>query len=279
MAKDSKRNLSRQVYGSGTGQIALAAAGGPSTSIILVTGTRNYKQLLEGQTIDIVRAGVDIYTGLRILQRDTITGTIVVDSSVTTQANDVITIQQSFDAELTGLDAVYNDDALYGVTRTTHHWMVPIAKALGGAINDPAMQVIIDEIYEEKDEMVDFITTTTGVRTAYVQYLENTRRRNDTMTLEGGFKAVMYNDIPIITSRYMYEGEMYFIPKNTVEIYQMGDWEALEDDKGAVFRYVANTTLWEYAIVKYCELLFTQPGSLGQLTGITEAVANFSTPI
>ena len=83
------------------------------------------------------------------------------------------------------------------------------------------------------------------------------------MNLEGGFKAISYNGIPVVTDRFAPEGNMYIL--NTVRVHAAPTvrlrW--LEGDDGRVLKQVANKPVFTATLVKYADLLCEKPWDRG----------------
>ena len=101
--------------------------------------------------------------------------------------------------------------------------------------------------------------------------LPKNRTNVDVMNLEGGFKAISYNGIPVVTDRFAPEGNMYILNTSEFTLHQLCDWRWLEGDDGRVLKQVANKPVFTATLVKYADLLCEKPMGQGLITGIKEA--------
>jgi len=91
------------------------------------------------------------------------------------------------------------------------------------------------------------------------------------MELNGGFKAMNYNGIPIVADRFCPEGTMYLLNTNDFTLHQLCDWQWLADDDGRVLKQIPGKPVYTATLVKYAELICSCPNGQGMLSGITEA--------
>ena len=91
------------------------------------------------------------------------------------------------------------------------------------------------------------------------------------MDLKGGYKAISYNGIPIVSDRFCPEGTMYLLNTDDFTLHQLCDWKWLEGEDGKVLKQVPGTPTYSATLVKYADLVCTRPCGQAMLTGITEA--------
>lgn len=91
-----------------------------------------------------------------------------------------------------------------------------------------------------------------------------------TMELNGGFKAMSYNGIPIIADRFCPEGTMYLLNTNDFTLHQLCDWQWLTGDDGKVLKQIAGKPVYTATLVKYADLICSHPNGQGMLCGILE---------
>jgi hypothetical protein len=101
-------------------------------------------------------------------------------------------------------------------------------------------------------------------------FAENKRFVN-TVELQGGFKAISYNGIPIVVDKFCPKGTMYFLNTDHFALHQLCDWQWLEGDDGKVLKQIPGKPVYTATLVKYAELLCSCPCGQGMLAGITEA--------
>ncbi|MBE5735895.1 MAG: phage major capsid protein [Clostridiales bacterium] len=174
--------------------------------------------------------------------------------------------------EITGLGKIFGDgDTLYGISKTANKWMNPYKQASVGAISETAIQTAIDEIEEASGSEVDFIACSTKVRRAYQEVMSSYKRNIDVMNLQGGFKALSYNGIPVVADRFVEDDAMYILSTKDFELCQLCDWQWLEGNDGKIIKQKEGYPVFTATLVKYAELLCNRPNAQAKLSGITGA--------
>ena len=276
LLKASKFNFARMLYGDGSGKIAelVTFTGNSDRFLVKVNSVKN---LIEGMTFDFVsnstgtvflggRRIVDIDRANKIVRFDGATPENVMGSAYH------IAVQGSKNNELTGLGAIFsNTGSLYGVARSTNKWLIPYMATESGAISNGTIQNAIDYIDEVAGSSVDFITTAYDVRRYYLDYLALTRTNVDYMNLDGGFKAISYNGIPLLADRFVQDGTMYILNSGDFKIHQLCDWRWLEGENGKILMQKAGTPTYTATLVKYADMICDKPIGQAMISGITAA--------
>lgn len=273
LLKASKFNFGRMLYGDGSGK--LAAVSSVKDNDIVVDSAQN---LMEGMVVDVLTSGGAStgVVGRRITSVDRDNKTITLSgnaiASGTIAATNIITVQGSYNNELTGLGAIFGSgDSLYGLKKSENKWLAPKSfAAKDGAITDATIQKAIDTLEEVSGSTVNFIVCPFGVKRAYQDYLTANRTNIDVMNLAGGYKAISYNGIPVVSDRFAPGGTMYLLNTDEFNLHQLCDWRWLEGDDGKIIKQVANKPVYTATLVKYADLICNKPSGQAKITGITE---------
>ena len=275
LVKASSFNFGRMLFGDGTG--VLATVEGISGLQITVNSVKN---LAVGMTVDFKDPSTgETITGAnarRIIDVDPDNKTIEVSGAILTSstvpAGTIIAVQGSYGRELTGLGAIFKKTGtIYGVDRSKNKWLVPYIKEEVGEISEAEIQKAIDHIEENTGGKINFIVCSSGVKRAFQNHLATFRRNTDVMELAGGYKAISYNGIPIVSDRFCPEGTMYLLNTDDFTLHQLCDWKWLESEDGKVLKQIAGTPTYTATLVKYADLICTKPCGQAMLKGITEA--------
>lgn len=280
LVKTLKWSMARQIYGDGTGVLVKIAAASTSAKTFTVASGSNSRNLLPGLTVDLFKSdGTLICAGLRIVDVNHSAGTFRVDYPVGTttlsaapDANSFITMQGSKDLELTGLGAIFNTEAetLYGLTRADYTWMNPTVKTGFGAITEWGLQDEINMLEDTYDVNVDHISCGNRAYNSYMKLLNGRRAINDTIVLEGGFKALLFNGRPLVRNKYLEADSIDMYDTSLFSIDQIADWEWLDDDVHGILQRNARYATYEGSIAKYCDLMCRLPGGLVRLKGVAD---------
>lgn len=275
----SKFNLGRMLYGDGTG-----AVGTVSSYASGVATMDSVKNLIEGMVVDVyTSAGVATSNmGLRIAYVDRVNKTVSFTTTpATMNADDVFYVQGSKDNEITGLGAIFSDSTtLYGLTRSTNKWLNPYKSSTSQEISDSILQSAVDFLEENSGSNIDFITCGSGVKRAYQQYLAYYRRNIDVTTLEGGYKAMTFNGIPIVSDRFVPDDTLYMLDTSKFTLHQLCNWEWIEGEGGKILRQKAGYPAYTATLVKYADLICDLPNGQAKFTNISSTVTNpFATTV
>ena len=273
LIKSSAFNLSRMLYGDGKGVLCNVVEGATNTNAITVDSVKN---LMEGMCIQVldttsslVKDGVYKIAGI-----DRVNKKVYLDRNFGVNVSGegtALCVQNSYGLELTGLGAIFdkNADTLYGVNKANNFWMNPYMSEGVTDINDATIQTAIDYIEETSGSDIDFISCSSAVRRAYQQYLITYKRNIDVLNLEGGFKAISYNGIPVIADRFVPEDTMYLLNTKDFELHQLCDWQWLEGNDGKIIKQKEGYPTYTATLVKYADLICDKPNGQAKLSGIT----------
>lgn len=277
LIKASNYNFGRMLFGDGSGKIATISSF--ATGCVVVDSVKN---LMEGQKVDFYKAGttdtkITSMNGARITQIDRANKKVYFDKTLdTTMAADesntyYLTIQNSKDLELTGLKAIFDSSitTLYGVTKANYSWMNPCTKtAPTNKLSEDLIQECIDELEENAGSTVDYITCGSDVKRLYQKLLIQDRKNVDIMNLQGGFKAISYNGIPVISDRFVENETMYLLNTKDFTLHQLCDWRWLEDESGKIIRQKAGFPAYTATLVKYADLICSRPNGQAKISSI-----------
>lgn len=285
LIKASTFNFGRMLFGDGTGILATISTNDASS--VTVDTTRN---LIEGMVVDIVNKAdgtVNAVAGRRITSIDrankkvTLSGSALTSEAFkpsTSQTNTyVLCVQGSYGKEITGLGAIFKSSgSLYGLNRSTYNWMVPYISNIAGestmtAISDVTMQKAIDELDEVAGSKVDFIVCSAGVKRNYQEYLNSYRSNVDVMDLAGGYKAISYNGIPLVSDKFVKPNTMYLLNTKEFNLHQLCDWQWLEGEDGRVIKQIQGKPTYSATLVKYADIICDHPAGQAMIEGIKES--------
>lgn len=273
LIKAASFNFGRMLFGDGSG--VLATVKSVSGTEVTVDDARN---LIPGMTIEFRSSTGGTIDGVpmkRIVSVDKANKTFQVSGSSlgsSVVSGVLVTVQGSYDKELTGLKAIFKDAGyIYGLNRANNKWLVPYIKSEVGEISESEIQKAIDYVDENAGSKINFIICSSGVKRAFQNHLATYRRNTDVMELKGGYKAISYNGIPIVSDRFCPEGTMFLLNTDDFMLHQLCDWKWLEGEDGKVLKQIPGTPTYTATLVKYADLVCAKPCGQAMLTGITEA--------
>lgn len=281
LIKSSAFNFGRMLYGDGTGFLAKITAA--TTSSVTVDNVTN---LIEGMVIDIVDSnGESLKDGIRIksINRGNKVVNLFTNSLRTEDFSDedskeyYLVVQGSYGKEITGLGEIFKSTgSIYGLDRTTYSWLIPnmVDVSNGSAptdITDVIMQKAIDELDEIANSQVDFIVCSAGVKRNYQNYMASFRSNINIMQLDGGYTALSYNGIPLISDRFVPANTMYLLNTKEFNLHQLCDWKWLESEDGRIIKQTPDKPTYQATLVKYADIICNKPSGQAKITGIKES--------
>lgn len=155
-----------------------------------------------------------------------------------------------------------NNDPLQGIAVGTYPWFTSLVeKHTSGryagqrALTLNLMQTMFDLVEEEAgaDYGPNLMLTTRAIKREYLELMQADRQKVNTMTLDGGWKALEYNGIPFTADNDAIDGEIYFLTTKDLQIYRMSDYEWMQKD-GAILSRISGYDVYEAVLYRYAEL-------------------------
>ncbi len=289
LKNDLKKDMNRQVYGTGNGAIGVVT--GANTGAVVPVVDARYFQIgmvvdtQTGTTVDntnLIVASVDLTPGAN-------TVTFTTTPSTATAAADIIVragsgVGASGNREITGLAAIISDTGtLYNIDPTVEpEWRStvsqnPSSPGTPRALSESLMIKMADDI-RVKGGSTTLILQSLGVRRAYFNLLSQLRQTVNTQEFTGGFSGLAFTtdrgEIPVVADPDAPLGKQWFINEDNVTYYRDEDWHFLDRD-GSMWKQVrdANGDYDAYyaRMVEYHELATDRRNSHGVIEDITEA--------
>ena len=193
----AKWNVGRSLFGNGTGILTTISALDAAGNTITVADTTYLK---EGLIIDIYATGGTTPqangAGRRIKSVDRANKTVTISGDASTFTEGFITVQNSYNREITGLGAIFDDSikSIYGVDKASNPYLYPVVNNANGDIDDGIITKTLRTAKNEKNSNVDMLLCGDDAYDNYVNYLRvnNIRVEDMSHTIQGGFKAIKF---------------------------------------------------------------------------------------
>jgi hypothetical protein len=265
VARDMRKDINRQVYGLGTGQLAANAnatvtgSGTTGTPYVLTADSIQYVKI--GDTVDVIKladgtTGVG-GIGLTVTGRSTANKTVNLVGTLTTPGS----VDQTYGLYLRGsygneMDGLRN---MVGTSRTLHSinsatagnefWNAGSVKSAGGATaGESLFEQVADDVGQYGNGEIDVFLTTRGIRRRLADTYASQKRMNDArmVDIHGGYTAIMVNEIPVVLDDDCPKGFAFGINKDSFKWFQQAGPSWLESKDGTVFQLQPGGTLGTY---------------------------------
>lgn len=259
MVKDLRKDLNRQGFGSQKGVLAEIVTDEKATKEFVV----NTVQFLRvGMVIDLVKESGGTVLAAKYTITKITAATKKVEYSgtaVTTTSEYRVVRTESWENEINGLGNIITNVAGPGPTGATLHgvspstnvwWNSPVISAAGNPFSEDQGQQVVDKVGAGGQAEVELVVTTRGIRRRYVNTLKSQKRFNDSdsVTLRGGFKAILFNEMPVVFDDDCPKGEMWFLNADAMMWVYLdagedgkGGWKWVDDDGAILCRAVDRT--------------------------------------
>lgn len=271
LVKASSFNLGRMLYGDGTGILSSAVAVDGKT--ITVDNVQNF---IEGMLIDsYVDGAKKNTTPIKVIYVSRKDKQIMVEGE-TVEAGAKLYVQGSKDFEITGLGRIFDQtqSTIYGVSKEQYPWLKAFTSTESKEISDILIQEAIDFLELNSDSQINFITCSNRVRRSYQEYLGAYRRNIDITELDGGYKTITHNGIPVVADRFVADDEMYLLNTNDFTLHELCDWKWLEGEDGRILKQNQGFPTYSATLVKYAELICDKPCGQAKISNISTTVTN-----
>lgn len=279
--RDFQKDLNRQLYGKGTGEITTVRANATGVNIIPVVDARAF--WIGASIVDIVTAPATVaVTGRTVTARDLTPGanTITISgATVNVTAGQLITVAGSVNREITGLGAIIQDTGiLYNINPTTEPEWTAEVDTNGGtprALSEGLMVRMVDRI-RSRGGKTTAIVTDDGTYRAYWNLLSQLRGFVNTQDFTGGFKGLAFaagnQEIPLVSDYEAPKGRMHFINEDDLTFYRDEDLHWLDRDNSILKQKIGaggeRYDRWEASMVERHELGIGRRNTHGRIDDI-----------
>lgn len=293
--RDMKRSMNRQLHSDGTDALAFWVATDDSSGTIVDDARGNaFVHLQTGATTcdliatsdNLTKRGTAIVVtlGAAAATNYAITWSGTVASS---SAKDYLVLKDTLGYQMMGLKGIVaatdtvvpngggTKTGLHGLAVASFPYWVSQIYSNSGTNRDLTLELMqkpLDAICTNSDftdSDVDFLLSSYGVRAKYVALLVSEKRFVNNMELDGGFRGVDFNGIPLVPDPQCQKNRIYYIVPDVLKIFRTSDFDWMDKD-GAVLSRVSGTDTYEAVLFHYGDLACTARNALGLLDDISE---------
>ena len=279
---DLKKEINYQFFNDGTAVRALFSSD-PGTGTTITLDSPGTQYLWDGMLIDILDPATgDITTAGSGLTLSTVdsstTATISASANADVADNDWVvrsgsralaggSLAANPSYEMMGLKGIVDDSTyvttLHNLSRSTYDWWKCSTHSSddnSGTNRDLTLNLMQASIsaVEKNGGKTNLIICDHAIRDAYAALVIADKRFVNTLDLDGGFKALEYNGIPLVADADCPPNTMFFLDTEHLQIMQMNDFDWMDKD-GAVLSRVASADAYEAVIFWYADLTTDRP--------------------
>ena len=272
----AKWNTGRALFGDGTGKLTAFKAAASNTETHTVESVMYLK---EGLIVDIHAADGSVSATTRIRSVDRANGKVTFTDKVTSATSGFITVQNSYNREITGLGAIFNTGitSLYGVSKADNPYLLPVVMDANHAIDDALITKALRAAKNEKNSNVDTFLCGDDAYDAYVTYLRDNNIRVEDMshTIQGGFKAIKCifgnREVDIVNESFVPADEMWGVDSSALELHTQ-EWNFADLQGGGIFNLMEGKSVYRALLANYGDLICTNPGGCIRIIGCTPQI-------
>lgn len=291
----AKWNVARAYFGNGTGVLCKIRTAPTYADGIVTLYVNDVKFLKEGLTVDLYKTGESApVSGGDALRIKTITRTAesntpsggsdenvykitlegassapsipaVTVSGGNESGGGFITVQNSYNREITGLGAIFdnNVDEIYGVKKSGNPILYPTVIDCNSTVDNTSITRGLREAQRVKNSNINMLLCGDDAFDKYRATLEMNQIRVEGRELEGGFKSITFifgnREVDIVNEEFVPADEMWGIDTTALELHSQ-EWEFCELQGGGIFNLKENTSVYRALLANYGELICTNPG-------------------
>ena len=251
LVNDISKDVGRQAYGNQTGALSAVTADEAESKITV----DSVQYLRVGMKIDIVHVSTDAV----LAANRTITLINSTTKVVTYSGEDVVATTShrlcrtgNWKKEINGLtNLIGATGEIHGIDSTAagnEWWQSVIQDASEASFSEDVAQQVVDSVGSSGNGDVELLLTTRGVRRRYVADLKSQKRFTDadSVVLHGGFKAIMFNEMPLVYDDDLPKGTCFFLNTDAfMWIYLEKDWDWVDDDGAILSRATDRSDAFE----------------------------------
>lgn len=271
---DLRKDVARQLYGAGTGAVALTTANAALNTLVLQSAEAIDKgQLYVGMVVDIGPAATPTSdAAARVITAvNAATPSITVDgAAVTTSNGDAVGRQGARTAnatyEMNGLQGLVPTAAntFGGIDGSTNAYWDVIRDTAGTAVSESRFMQMFNRVRRAGGE-TSAVITDFGNQRVFWESLLSLRRFNDPMKFQSGFQTLDFMGKPIIADVDCPYSRVYFLDERFIKVFSNRDWHFLDQDNSTL-KWDTNYDAWKAVLARYMELGASRRNVQGVLT-------------
>lgn len=282
LRRDLAVDMNRQIYGDGSGTIAVVATAATAATEVEFDDVHWVEYGMIVDVLDASASFAQLHNEVEVVSIDTANNTVTFSAALTVAVGDIIVrasnTTNSYNKELTGLGAIVSaTGSLHEIDPAD----VPVwssTEVMLGAAGTPGTLTELDliSLVQKVDKQggdVDVFLASPGVYNAYWNLLQSFRQFTNTAALTGGQRSFTFEalgkPIRFVSDYAAPKGTLYALSSKELVMNQKKDWSWMDRD-GSMWSRVADTDAYEARYYLYAELGTYRRNAHAKLYNIAE---------
>lgn len=277
--QSAKWNIGRSLFGDGTGVLAHLAAAAAVGDDTIYVDTADF--LIEGLMIDLFASSSATSPAdtLRVKAVSRVPDTngyyeVVLNGDIGTalSAGGFVTVQSSYNRELTGLGAIYDSSiaTLYGLSKADHRHLVPTSVSANHDLTDIVLYDAVKNARRYKNAKIDLIMMGDEAFAAYQRYMieSNVSVVRDRQFVGGtsGITVLVGDQMVDIVNEHFVPSTKAWGVDTTAFTYFSTPWDFASYNGSSAFVLIPHTSIYRALLASYGELMCKNPGGCIEIT-------------
>ena len=279
----AKWNVARALFGDGTGILCTVDQSCSSIDGMMTIRVNSTERLVEGLVVDMytypsttnpVPIIMNDNKGLRIIdinrferkitvEGDECAATIALSS---TGKYGFLTVQGSYQKELTGLGAIFNASVpmLYGYSKSITPFIKPLEFDACNSLSDSLLYHVVKKAEDYRNSKIDLIMMGDEAFAAYQEYMRENNvticERAEFIGGASGYKVIVGSRaVTVINESMVPTGQCWCVDTSAFNFVHL-DFDFCNLGDGGIFQLVPGTTYYRALLSSYGNLICNNPG-------------------
>lgn len=290
VARDMKKDIQRQVFGTGDGVLANVRASSVAAGPPQPVNVDDVQFIKVGDFVDVLVNATGATTNGVVSAEVTATDNTAGSETITLDTILAGTVDTTYSVYVTGsyaneMDGLRN---IIDTSRTLHSidsssnsfWDAKTRDAGGAVAGESLFEQIADDVGEGGNGEIEVFLTSRGIKRRLADTYQSQKRFNDARAVDihGGYTAIMVNELPVVADDDCPKGNVFGINKGSFKWFEQTKPGWLEQNDASVFHLKDDSTAgqkknaWQAWFRWYAALGNCAPNRNGRITDCEDDV-------